>query len=94
MIVTSGNHQVRLRLFPKLPTRERHSPGFGKIEESRSYVEIGCEESYQLKTYYVGIGRVVFTYCHFIPDYCPVWLKLPDQSQPKPEAKRLTLLKE
>jgi hypothetical protein len=78
VVVTSGNHQIQFRLFDKLPVRERYSPIFGKIEESRSYIEIGREDSYQLKTYYFGFGRFVFTYMRFVPDYCPPWLKLPE----------------
>ena len=79
MVVTSGNHQIRFRLFDKLPCRERYSPLFGKIEESRSYVEIGREDSYQLKTWYFGVGRLVFTYMRFVPGFVPAWLTVPTE---------------
>lgn len=92
-MLTIGNHQFWFRRFPKLPFRERYEQ-IGKVAESKSFIEVGCEYTYQLKTYYIGIGRMVLTYLHFVPEFCPDWVKLPEAVPPPPPRGKLSVVKD
>lgn len=77
MMITLGYHQFWFRKLPKPPIRERFDQKNGKVAQSKSFLEIGFEESYQLKTWYFGFGQRTLTYMRFVPDYLPNWMPLP-----------------
>ena len=96
MMLTLGKSQFWLRRMPKVPFRERYDGSNGKVAESKSYLEFGYEESYQLKTWYWGIGRWVLTHMKFEPDFVPLWMPLPGvvrQQPPPPPPKGLSLVR-